>query len=515
MDLEHPSKAAQAGLCVGDSVGPWKVEGELGRGGMSTVYAVIHAEIGKRAALKVVHGHVLSSAFPPARVILEAQVVNRIAHSNIVDIFENGSLPDGRPFLVMERLEGCSLEQQLDLGRISPDDVIGLLLQLCSALTAAHAAGIVHCDLKPENVFLVGDGEGPRRRIKVLDWGISRIFTPRARPGRSEIALGTPRYISPEQVQGLDPSPASDIYSLGVMAFELFLEEQLFVADSTLETLKMHLHAAPPAPEDLWPGIPPALSDLLLTMLAKKPASRPTAPEVAAALTAIREELRQRTSMASRPEQLSGPTATAAAVAVDATMLAASLADLPGSSRASTAEPLGPRAAEAPEPRRRHPLVRRVRRIFRGSELAAAAVAVILVAGASALMGYRTARGGTGVEAANAATAETLPALPAVAASMASAVATSVSAEAQGLAAADPTADRDLARPSDAIVSDAPSRPALRPLPHAVVRLGAARPAAAAPRAELREARKARAATTPPPRRAPRVVDPNGTIEPY
>ncbi len=143
---------------------------------MSTVYAVVHSEIGKRAALKVVHGHVLSSSFPPARVLLEAQVVNRIAHSNIVDIFENGSLPDGRPFLVMERLEGCSLEQLLVSARIPAEDVIEILLQICAALTAAHAAGIVHCDLKPENVFLVGEGV-ELRRVKVLDWGISRIFT--------------------------------------------------------------------------------------------------------------------------------------------------------------------------------------------------------------------------------------------------------------------------------------------------------------------------------------------------
>src|SRR5512134_2849787 len=121
-----------------DVVGPWRIEGELGRGGMSTVYAVVHTEIGKRAALKVVHHHVLSETFSAERVMLEAQVVNKVGHKNIVDIFESGTLPDGRPYLVMERLDGCSLGQRFAAGRVPADDVIAILLQICDALTAAH-----------------------------------------------------------------------------------------------------------------------------------------------------------------------------------------------------------------------------------------------------------------------------------------------------------------------------------------------------------------------------------------
>lgn len=152
------------GFAPGEAVGPWRIEHELGRGGMSTVYAVVHTEIGKRAALKVVHHHVISASFTPARVLLEAQLVNRIAHGSIVDIFENGVLPDGRPYLIMERLEGWSLGQRQMASRITADEVIAILLQLCDVLTATHAAGIVHCDLKPENVFLVDGPAGPRRR---------------------------------------------------------------------------------------------------------------------------------------------------------------------------------------------------------------------------------------------------------------------------------------------------------------------------------------------------------------
>lgn len=394
MDQELSSKLATADLAVGESVGPWRIEGELGRGGMSTVYAVVHSEIEKRAALKVVHGNILSPDFPPARVLLEAQVVNRIGHSNIVDIFENGQLPDGRPFLVMERLYGCSLEQQLDLGRIATDEVISILLQICSALAAAHDAAIVHCDLKPDNVFLVGERGDPHRRVKVLDWGIAQVITRRAQTGRNEQLIGTPRYVSPEQVQGGAPSPASDIYALGVMAYELFLEEQLFQADSSAEILKMHLNATPPPPEELWPGIPPSLSSLLLSMLAKAPHARPTASEVTRSLEGIRDELRRRSAAQVRPASVE--------LVDDTDELAMVVAAKQGSAHSALADareggdgwlPMSLDAASR-RPSRYQRLTRFARRRFSRMEMMAATCAIVLVAGAGAMVGYRQARAG-------------------------------------------------------------------------------------------------------------------------
>jgi tRNA A-37 threonylcarbamoyl transferase component Bud32 len=295
-------------LSVGAYVGRWRIDAELGRGGMSTVYAVVHTEIGKRAALKVVHAHVLTPEFPAEAVLQEAKVVNQIAHSSIVDIFENGTLADGRPFLVMERLDGCSLDVAMNRQRLHTDEVIGILLQICEALIAAHAARIAHCDLKPENVFLLR-GEPGSRRVKLLDWGIARVVAPRAE--QLDRALGTPRYISPEQVQGYAPVPASDVYSLGVMAYRMFLEEQLFTAESTREILRQHLDVSPPPPEELWPGIPATLSDLLLAMLAKTPDERPTAVEVARVLSQVRGELRARGAAQVR-SQLTGGAAVPA-----------------------------------------------------------------------------------------------------------------------------------------------------------------------------------------------------------
>ncbi|HMG56892.1 MAG TPA: protein kinase, partial [Kofleriaceae bacterium] len=134
-------------LPPGAKAGPWLVERELGRGGMGAVYAVVHEEIGKRAALKVVHRR-LMPGFNCDRMLLEAKVVNQVGHPNIVDIFETGTLADGRPYIVMERLCGQSLAVRADEGKLLPDFVIAILLQVCDALIAAHAAGIVHRDLK-------------------------------------------------------------------------------------------------------------------------------------------------------------------------------------------------------------------------------------------------------------------------------------------------------------------------------------------------------------------------------
>jgi serine/threonine-protein kinase len=300
-------RSAAAGFAPGAQIGPWRVEGELGKGGMSTVYAVVHVDIGKRAAMKVVHGHVLSSAFTAERVILEAKVVNQIGHPSIVDIFESGTLDDGRPYLVMERLDGQNLGQRLADGRIPHETIIGILIQICEALTAAHAAGIVHRDLKLDNVFLVDSPDG--LRVKVLDWGIAKIVTASPRNTFADRLIGTPQYVSPEQARGGAITPAADIYSLGIMAYELFLDGPPFVSESAAELLVMHLRDDPPAPHAVWPDIPPALEGLLLAMLAKSSTARPSAAEVAADLEVIRHQLRRRAAL--RPD---APAMTAPAI---------------------------------------------------------------------------------------------------------------------------------------------------------------------------------------------------------
>ena len=286
------------GLLPGMKAGPWLVERELGRGGMGSVYAVVHEEIGKRAALKVVHSRLIGPGFNCDRMLLEAKVVNQVGHPNIVDIFETGKLPDGRPYIVMERLEGQPLSYRADEGKILPDQVIAIMLQICDALIASHAAGVIHRDLKLDNVFLVDNADDPSTpKVKLLDWGIAKVIDAQKGTVRHTIEgqlVGTPQYLSPEQARGGEVSPQSDVYSLGVMAYELFLEQLPFEAETSAEIMAMHLRAQPPAPRELWPDIPAQLEALILSMLAKQPDARPTMLEVARSLEQVREDLAAR-----------------------------------------------------------------------------------------------------------------------------------------------------------------------------------------------------------------------------
>ncbi len=289
------------------------MERELGRGGMGAVYAVVHEEIHKRAALKVVHRRLLGSGFNPERMLVEARVVNHVGHPNIVDIFETGHLPDGRPYIVMERLEGQSLAHRADAGQLEPSFAIAILRQICDALIAAHAAGIVHRDLKLDNVFLVDNLEEPSTpRVKILDWGIAKIVNHDPHHTIEGQLVGTPQYLSPEQARGGRVSPKTDVYSLGVMAFEMFLDQLPFEAETSAEIMAMHLRAAPPPPRDLWPEIPPQLEALLVEMLAKHPDDRPSMLEVANRLEDVRVELEGRRASSeiaaqARPASLSTP----------------------------------------------------------------------------------------------------------------------------------------------------------------------------------------------------------------
>jgi serine/threonine-protein kinase len=230
------------------------------------------------------------------RILQEARVVNQVGHPNIVDIFETGTLPDdGRPYIVMERLEGMPLSYRADEGKILPDQVISILLQVCDALIAAHAANIVHRDLKLDNVFLIDNPDDPLQpKVKLLDWGIAKVISCDVRHTIEGQLVGTPQYLAPEQARGAAVSPLTDVYSLGVMAYELFLEQLPFEAETSAEIMAMHLRAAPPPPSELWPDIPPGLENLLLAMLAKDPESRPTMLTVAHTLELVRSELLSR-----------------------------------------------------------------------------------------------------------------------------------------------------------------------------------------------------------------------------
>ncbi|MDQ3366777.1 MAG: serine/threonine protein kinase [Myxococcota bacterium] len=287
-------RTRSATVVSGDRIGVWRVERELGRGGMGAVYAVTHNGFGKRAALKLCHRSVLGPQFTPDTFLREARIVHLVNHPGVPDVFATGTF-GGRPYLAMERLSGQTLGQLVDDGPMTRPESIDVLLELCEVLAAAHAAGVIHRDLKLDNVFVLDAPGAGGRHIKLLDWGVARILD-EVDPMAGMIA-GTLTYVAPEQIRGDALTGAADIYSLGVLAWQLLLGEPPFASASDLDLLRKHLHAPAPAPALVWPEIPPALAALLTGMLDKDPTARPSIDEVIEVLGRARTALRpQRTT---------------------------------------------------------------------------------------------------------------------------------------------------------------------------------------------------------------------------
>jgi eukaryotic-like serine/threonine-protein kinase len=255
-----------AQLPPGSYVGGYEIEQLIGRGGGGAVYAARQPLIGKRVAIKV-----LSSTQGDAvqRFLMEARAANLIDHPNIVDIFAFGQLSNGRHYYVMELLRGQTLRERLTKQPPTAAEIQNWTLQLCAALGAAHAAGIAHLDLKPENVWLTSDGQ-----LKLLDFGIAKYFSGASSQPATCIGglttSGTPNYMAPEQCTGALVDARTDVYAFGVMLFELFTGSLPF-AGSTQEVLAQHRDATPPAAA----GAPAAVATLISDCLAKDPARRP------------------------------------------------------------------------------------------------------------------------------------------------------------------------------------------------------------------------------------------------
>ena len=287
--------AALDDFAPGTLVGDWAIEQKIGEGGMGTVYAAVHAVIAKRAAIKVIRSELCADASAAERFVLEARLVNEIGHPNIVDIFHIGRLGDGRPYLVMELLQGKTLADRLADGRVPASEGIDLLLQMCAALGAAHGRGVIHRDLKPDNVFIVDTRSGPL--VKLVDWGIAKLTDPglgKTAMTRTGALVGTPQYLSPEQARGRDVDARADLYALGAIAYELLLEEPPFSADNVADLIAMHLREPVPPASEVWPDIPPELEELLGAMLAKAPEARPDLRSITETLAQVRAELQAR-----------------------------------------------------------------------------------------------------------------------------------------------------------------------------------------------------------------------------
>jgi serine/threonine protein kinase len=277
-------------LGPGQEVGGYVIDGELGHGGMGVVYAATHPVIGKRAAIKLLRAELSRDPQAVERFINEARAVNAIGHPNIVDIFAFGTLPDGRSYCVMDLLVGESLRTRIKRGNVHISEAASILDETASALTAAHAAGIIHRDLKPDNIFMAAMADR-YPEVKLLDFGLAKLAP---RPGAqirtiTGSVLGTPAYMSPEQARASgDVDHRTDLYSLGVVAYELLSGQVPFKKQSSIDTLLAHQEDPVPPLLERVPTLPEELVQLVEALLSKEPDGRPTLAAMRAVLKRLK-----------------------------------------------------------------------------------------------------------------------------------------------------------------------------------------------------------------------------------
>lgn len=265
----------------------------LAEGGMGEVFEAEHIALGRRVAIKLLHRRFKDRGDLADRMRLEGQALGRVYHPNVVEVLDLGTTREGRPFVVMERLVGCPLATELrDRGAIPATEAAVLGIQALAGLAAVHAEGLLHRDLKLDNLFLCDAGPGLPRRVKLLDLGVAKVIggegpaplTVRTDEG---VSMGTPRFFSPEQASGAPLDERSDLYAMGIVLYTLVAGRGPFDHLKRLaDVLDAHVHALPAPPSHYASQpIPPALEGVILKALEKRPADRyPGLTELAAAL---------------------------------------------------------------------------------------------------------------------------------------------------------------------------------------------------------------------------------------
>ncbi|MFE5671412.1 Stk1 family PASTA domain-containing Ser/Thr kinase [Agromyces sp. NPDC056523] len=248
--------------------GRYQVRSRIARGGMATVYLATDLRLERRVAIKVMHGHLADDNTFKTRFVQEARSAARLAHPNVVNVFDQGQDAD-MAYLVMEYLPGITLRDLLkDYKRLTPEQTVDILDAVLAGLAAAHKAGIVHRDLKPENVLLADDG-----RIKLGDFGLARAASANTATGQA--LLGTIAYLSPELVTRGVADARSDIYALGIMAYEMLTGEQPYVGEAPMQIAYQHANESVPAPSTRNPAVPAELDGIVLWATSRDPDERP------------------------------------------------------------------------------------------------------------------------------------------------------------------------------------------------------------------------------------------------
>lgn len=265
-------------LQPGQMLGPYRIVEPIGRGGMATVYKAYQASMDRYVAIKVLPRNLAQNAEFSGRFQQEAHIVANLEHPHILPVFDFGE-SDHIPYMVMRYLEAGTLKKIMERGQMSLSQIDHLFTQLVDALAYAHAHGVIHRDLKPSNVLVDADGN-----VFLTDFGIAKLLESNANLTQADAIIGTPDYISPEQATGVKVDQRSDLYSLGIMLYEMVTGRVPFKADTPLAVIMKHVNEPLPIPSKIKPDIHPAIEKVILKALAKEREDRfATAGEFAAA----------------------------------------------------------------------------------------------------------------------------------------------------------------------------------------------------------------------------------------
>ncbi len=277
-----PTTDARVGTLVAKR---YLVEEILGEGGMATVYRARHKNVERPVALKVIQGTLAADHVVRERFRREAQNARKLAHPNIIDIFDHGETEDGSCFIAMELLPGMSLSEALARAKMDLKRALPIMVQSAKGLARAHDFDVLHRDIKPENIFLARSDDG-REMVKLLDFGIARSAHDSRLTNQGEL-FGTPQYMAPERIKGQDAGSPSDIYALGVVFYEILAGSLPFDAPDITQFFIKHINEPAPSPALKNPKVPPALDALVLRMLEKDPDQRPTDAHLVATELAV------------------------------------------------------------------------------------------------------------------------------------------------------------------------------------------------------------------------------------
>jgi serine/threonine-protein kinase len=250
--------------------GRYEIQARVGEGGMGVVYKARQISIDRIIALKMLNQQMAGDPTWVQRFYNEAKACSRLQHPNTIRMFDFGQTSDGRLFMTMEFLDGMSLRQALQPGPLAPQRVVKVLIQCCASLAEAHSIGIIHRDIKPDNVFLLNMAGSPDF-VKLLDFSVAKLLEGDRMKTQAGVVFGTPQYMSPEQGRGLPLDARSDLYALGILAFEMLTGNVPFHDDNPMTVIQMHLHAGvPPMPEQ----IPYSVQQIVRRALEKDPNRR-------------------------------------------------------------------------------------------------------------------------------------------------------------------------------------------------------------------------------------------------